>query len=444
MCNMRKTTGIIFLLPALLHAGVSITIYNDNLALVREQRHVTFKKGVQEYEFQDVAARLDPTSVYFKSLSDPDGLYLLEQNYEYDLVGTRRLLEKYIGRRIVVTVKQGGALNGRLLSAQDNDIIIQSGENEINAVKADAVEAVHFTELPENLITQPTLVWLLDCKKASEHETEISYLTEGVQWHAEYIAVANAADTELELSGWVSIRNQSGASYKDADIKLVAGDVHRAAPERRRHMVGKAAVLEASAPFEEKAFFEYHLYSLQRTASLLDRQMKQLSLFEPATVGVNKIYTFDGARTGKVRVNMEFTNSKKAGLGMALPRGKIRVYKRDTDAHQEFIGEDRIDHTPRDEKIKIYLGNAFDIVGERVVKKVEKMGKDARQSTIEIKLRNHKSRPVTVRVIEHHHGDWQFIGPTPPVLEKNARQVVFKVDVPADGEKIFEYTVMNN
>ncbi|MBN1999308.1 DUF4139 domain-containing protein [candidate division KSB1 bacterium] len=442
---MKNVIILLFIFTSALHAGVSITIYNNNLALVREKRTVELKKGIQEYEFADVAARLDPTSVYFKSLTDPDALFLLEQNYEYDLVGTQRLLEKYIGQYIVVTVKQGAALSGRLLSAQDNDVIIQTKDNEVKAVKADAVEAVFFPELPEGLITRPTLVWLLDCKKAAKHETEISYLTEGIQWHAEYVAVVNTADTEVELGGWVSLQNQSGASYKQAQIKLVAGDVHRAEPDRRPPpMLGKTEVLALSSPFEEKAFFEYHLYTLQRPASLLDRQIKQLSLFEPATVKVDKIYTFDGMWYGKVRVNLEFINSKTAGLGLPLPKGKIRVYKRDKDGSQEFVGEDNIDHTPKDEKVKVYLGNAFDIVGERTVLQVKERGKNARETTVEIKLRNHKSVPVTVQVIEHQRGDWQFVGPTPPVLKKDNQTVIFKIDVPADGEKSFEFTVMNN
>ncbi len=424
---------------------VSVTIYNDNLALVREVRAIQFEKGTQEYKFVDVAAQIDPTSVHFKSLTDPNGIVLLEQNYEYDLVGTDRLLQKYIEQELIATIEEGGAVSGTLLSSSGGDIIVQLENNQIQALKAEAVQSILFPSLPEGLISQPTLVWLVNAQKGGEHNSEISYLTSGIQWHAEYVAVVNEEDTQLDLAGWVSIENNSGTAYEDAKIKLVAGDVHRVREPRprpmRKEMYAMAAADEAQ--FEEKEFFEYHLYTLQRPATIKNRQIKQLSLFPSETADVDKIYTYDGEYNGKkVNVRLEFENSKENGLGMPLPRGKVRVYKSDSDGSQEFIGEDAIDHTPKDELVRLTMGSAFDIVGERIVKDVQQINKRSRQQTVEITLRNHKEEKIEVLVIEHLRGDWKFVGSTPKIHKKTANRVEFQVKVPADGETTFEYTVL--
>ncbi len=202
--------------------------------------------------------------------------------------------------------------------------------------------------------------------------------------------------------------------------------------------------VDAEAGFEEREFFEYHLYTLQRPATIRDKQVKQVSLFEPQRAQVDKVYSYDGARDGKkVKVTLEFDNKKENGLGMPLPKGKVRVYKNDKDGSQEFIGEDRIDHTPKDETVRLTMGNAFDVVGERIEKDTQKLSKRSTQQTIEITLRNHKKEPVNVTVIEHWWGDWQLVGPTPPVKKKTADRVEFTLAVPADGEKTFEYTVLS-
>jgi len=424
---------------------LAITIYNDNLALVREQRALDFEKGIKEYRFTNVAAQIDPTSVHFKSSAKGQKISLLEQNYEYDLVGTQRLLEKYIDQQIIALTTEGNSFSGTLLSAQSGDVIIQTNDNLVKVIKASSLQTIEFPSLPSGLITRPTLVWLLSCDKTGQYDTEISYLTKGISWHAEYVAVINDSDTELDLSGWVSVENKSGAGYENAKLKLVAGDVNIVKPEMppRTFLAKTAYADEAAAQFEEKAFFEYHLYTLQRPATIKDRQIKQLSLFPPAKAKVKKIFTYNGKRDKqKVRVNIELRNSKANGLGMPLPKGKIRVYKTDVDKSQEFIGEDLIDHTPKDEKLRVYLGNAFDIVGERIVKDVKKIGRRSRQETVGITLRNHKEEAVTVTVIENLWGDWEFVGPTPTILKKDAYKVEFKVVVPANGETAIEYTVL--
>lgn len=450
MTKLRIMYGIVFLLgtSSLVAAEpqVSVTIYNDDLALVREVRSIQLDEGVQEYKFVDVASRIDPTSVHFKSLTDPNSIVLLEQNYEYDLVGTERLLQKYIDQELTATIEEGGTVTGTLLSSTGGDIIVQLENGQIRALKSEAVQSVFFPSLPEGLITRPTLVWMLDSQKAGQHESEISYLTSGIQWHAEYVAVVNETDTQLDLGGWVSIENNSGTAYENSKIKLVAGDVHRVRqpqPRPMRNQVYAMSAAKETAQFEEREFFEYHLYTLQRPATIKNRQIKQLSLFSPQTAEVEKIYSYDGEYHGKkVNVRLEFKNSKENGLGMPLPRGKVRVYKRDSDDSQEFIGEDAIDHTPKDETLRLTMGSAFDIVGERTVKDVQQINKRSRQQTVEITLRNHKEQQVEVLVIEHLYGDWKFVGSTPPVHKKTADRVEFQVQVPADGENTFEYTVL--
>ncbi len=424
---------------------VGITIYNNDIALVRETRTIELQKGLQKFTYAEVAAHIEPTSVLFSSVSAPESIQLLEQNFEYDLVGSERLLEKYINQAIVAVTTEGNTFAGKLLNAQGGDVIIQSGKGPVKVVKASSLETIEFPALPEGLITRPALVWLLDCEKPGRHESEISYLTKGIQWHAEYVALTNPDDTELQLSGWVSINNKSGATYTDADLKLVAGDVHIVKPPRLPgiHYSMETARKKPAPQFEEKAFFEYHLYTLQRPATLKDRQIKQISLFPAAAIKIKKIYTFDGKRkNAKVKVTLEFTNDQKSGLGMPLPAGKIRVYKKDTDGSQVFIGEDKIDHTPRAEEVRVYVGDAFDIVGERTVKEVKELSRRSRRETVEISLRNHKDEDVTITVIERFWGDWEFVGRTPPIKKKDARKVEFEIAVPKDSEKVIEYTVL--
>lgn len=425
---------------------VAITVYNNNLALVKDRRIIDLKSGVNPLEFMDVAARIDPTSVHFKSITAPDQVAILEQNYEFDLVNTTKLLEKYVDQEITVITKES-AYMGTLLSGAQSQIMLREKSGTIRVINNDAILNLEFPKLPDGLITRPTLVWLLENKKPGKHETQVSYLTDGIKWHAEYIAVSLKNDTDLELSGWVSIDNRSGATYEDAKLKLVAGDVNRVQERALRPMakkidMGLAASL-AAPQFEEKEFFEYHLYTLQRSATVKDNQIKQISLFPSAETKVKKIFTYDSNYPDKVRVNLEFKNSKEAGLGMPLPEGKIRVYKEDeADKSLEFIGEDKIKHTPKDEKVRIYLGNAFDIVGERIQTDQRQLGNRSREQSYEIKLRNHKKEAVQVVVVEHAWGDWEIRQSSRKYNKKDASTIEFTVDVPKDGEAVVTYTIV--
>ncbi|MFQ5636483.1 MAG: DUF4139 domain-containing protein [bacterium] len=425
---------------------VSLTVYNDNLALVREVRTIALKKGVSDVRFQDVASRIDPTSVYFSSLTAPEKVMILEQNYEYDLVNSEKILQKYLDQKINITAKEGKFYSGTLLSAASHDIILQEEDGKIKIVNRGSVETMDFPKLPDGLITRPTLVWSLDCQKSGDHKIEVGYLTSGIQWHAEYVGVTNKEDSKLDLGAWVSIDNKSGATYENAKLKVVAGDVHRArAPVRPLSLARRTLAESAPDHFEEKAFFEYHLYTLQRRTTVTNHQVKQISLIENTEVAVAKKYAFDGARDGRrVRVNLEFENKKRVGLGIPLPAGKIRIYKEDDDKSLIFIGEDFIEHTPKDEKVRIYVGNAFDIVGERTQKDRRSVGKNSWEETWEIKLRNHKDAAVAVAVVERLNFDWEIGRTSHEYQKKNATTIEFSVEIPQDGEGVVEYVVRYN
>jgi hypothetical protein len=425
---------------------VSITVYNQNRAVVRDVRPLALKPGVATVSFRDVAARIDPTTVHFRPVTDPDKLQVLEQNFEYDLAGSQSILDKYVDQDIRVLMDKGQQIQGRLLNAGGDIVIEDAVSGEVKIIRRETVQSFEFPKLPEGLITRPTLVWLVDNRGADKQDVEVSYMTDGVNWHAEYVAVSSPDDKSLDLSGWVSIENQSGITYPNAKLKLVAGDVNVIRPKRlmRSGMAEEsdAMALAAAPQFEEKSFFEYHMYTLTRSSTLRNNQTKQISLFPPAVAKTEKLYVYDGSQDAvKINVRLECKNSKADGLGLPLPKGKVRVYKKDSDGSLEFIGEDEIDHTPADEKIRLSLGNAFDISGERVQKETKKTGNRSRQDLFEIRLRNHKKDAVQITVVEHFWGDWKIEPATHPFVKKDAGTAEFKVPVTADGESVLTFTV---
>jgi hypothetical protein len=424
---------------------ISLTVYNQNRALVRDIRSLDLAAGTCTVSFTDVAAAMDPTSVHFKSATAPDKLAVLEQNYEYDLVGSQKLLEKYVDQDIRLVTDKGEIMPGKLLSASGEDVVIQDEKGGIRVVKGKSIQNFDFPKLPEGLITRPTLVWQVDNAGPKKQDVEVSYLTGGVNWHAEYVAVTDAQDKQLDVSGWVSVENQSGASFRNAKLKLVAGDVNVVQERAAGGFMEDRAVLKAAAApqFEEKSFFEYHMYTLQRRTTVKNNETKQVALFPPSRTTAQKLFLYDGASYGdKVRVQIEFKNAKKEGLGMPLPKGKVRVYKQDTDGSLEFIGEDAIDHTPADEKVRLYLGNAFDLTGERVQKATRKVSNRSREEDYEIKLRNHKKEAVEIVVSEKFWGDWNMTKQSAPSVKKDSRTAEFKIPVQPNAEAVLQYTVL--
>lgn len=421
----------------------ALTVYNNDLALVKETGSMRFESGRQTVSITDVASMIDPTSVSFKA--DDESVEIIEQNYRYDLVNSGKILERYVDNDISVWLEGDEYIQGKLLSAS-GDLVIQKQNGSIAVIGSDPIQRIEFPELPDGLITRPTLIWEMYSKREVETPTEVSYLTSGVSWHAEYTAVVNEDETALDLSAWVSIDNKSGATYKDAKLKLVAGDVQRVQPEQMpAPRMAKTMMMDAEAGFggfEERGFFAYHLYELQEETTIRDKEMKQISLFDPATTPAKRYHVFEGWRNTKdVAVKVEFTNSDKHDLGIPLPAGKVRMYKRDKDGSLEFVGEDRIDHTPKNEKVKLTVGNAFDLVGERQVMDTRRVTDRVREETVEIKLRNRSEKDVEITAQERLWGDWEIIRKSHDFEKKNATTAEFTVKVPADGETIITYTV---
>ncbi len=441
--------SLFVVLPLLLAAtvladDVAITVYNQNLALVKEGRTLDFKQGVNTLSLTDVASSIDPTSVHFKLRQGGNEIELLEQNYQYDLVSADKILQKYLGNMIDVIMKNGEVLSGKFLSSSSGYLVLQLKDSSIRMINAEEMLSVTAPSLPEGLIVIPTLQWLVASDITGSRDVEVSYLTGNINWHAEYIAQLDEKDEHVRLSGWVSLDNRSGKTYKDAKLKLVAGDIHLA-PERRQVMgfaedYGRAPMAKAAAGFEEKSFFEYHLYTLGRPTTVGNNETKQVSLFDPADSPAKKTYHY---RSGgqDVEVKISFKNSKEDGLGMPLPAGKVRLTKLDSDGSEEFLGEDRIDHTPKDEEVKLKVGNAFDIVGETNVIDSKRITDRVREITTEVKLRNHKEEKVTVLVGASLGRDWQVLESSFEYTKKNAYEIEFTVPVAKDGEAVLRYRV---
>lgn len=446
---MKTISGLIIILLAagLATAGdVSITVYNNGNALVHEFRDIEVKTGVFEYDFISIPDKIDPTSVHFNA----PGMDILEQNYEFDIASPQKILEKMAGQRIHIFFDDGTLVDGILQPAAGQDIIVKDSKNGIKIVRLNKAVHYDFMGMPEGFVDVPTLKWLLNSKVSGTKKAEISYLTGGLDWHAEYVAVAGGK--ELGFTGWVSIDNRSGHTFAEAKLKLMAGEVHMV--EDRRRFDGRGAVnlmsaeADMSKGFEEKSFFEYHLYTLQRPSTVRNNQIKQITLFPEAQVKYDKEYIFDARRGNKkIGVYLVFKNSKSAGLGIALPAGKVRVYQRDDDGSQEFIGEDMVEHTPRDEKVRLKIGNAFDIIGERKMTDSRQLGRYAHEEDIEVSLRNHKDEAVTVQVKERFYGNWEILKSTHKYEKLDAYTVEFKVDLPVhkeDQETLVKYTIRYN
>jgi len=436
--------------------SVNITVYNDGQGLVRDVRTLAVPSGPFTLAWRDVASSINTQSVSFVDLTDSDAINILEQNYQYDLIDRNKLLQKYLGKRVQVQLWE--EVNGvrpikeATLLAYD---VVEIGGKIYPGIPGQLI----LPELPGGLISVPTLEWLLEGLHAGEHQVAMSYLTSGMAWQADYVAVINDKDTALDLNGWTTITNNSGTTYNNATLKLIAGDVNRVTPEGmpmpEMMMSGAMNMAEAPAPaFEEKAFFEYHLYTLGRPATLKNNEQKQIALLDAVGVPANKKFVFEpqgdywywnpnDSQKVDIQVKMEFRNAKEQNLGMPLPKGIVRVYKADTDGTLQFVGEDRIDHTPKDENLRLFLGNAFDIVGERVVNNRRKITDNIWEYDITVKLRNHKTETVTVSVIDHvSWGDWSVTKHVGGDYKKqDASTLEFSVKAAPDVEQVLTYTI---
>ncbi|MSP38516.1 MAG: DUF4139 domain-containing protein [Deltaproteobacteria bacterium] len=432
--------------------SVAVTVYNSDIGLIKDIRRLTLPSGLTELRFGEVAAKIMPQTVHIKSLSPTNPIHVLEQNYEYDLLTPRKLLDKFVGKEIMV-LKDGAEVPITILSTNDG-LVYKLG----NRIFTGQPNNLIFPSIPSSLIAQPTLLWSLENRNVNAQKVEATYLTRGLNWKADYVAVLDSKDKLLDLSGWVTLDNQSGATYQNARLKLVAGDLNRVIEDyRARDAVGGrmelASKVASPAPFAEQSFFEYHLYSLQRPTTIKNQQTKQVSLLSAERIAVSKRYIFTGSPQyfhsrfagvlpkQKVGVFVELANKKENNLGMPLPMGTLRIYKADSDGSLQFIGEDRIDHTPKDELIKIKMGNAFDVVAERKQTDWRKIADNIYEAAFEISLRNHKDEPVTVSVIEPMLRDWDLLTSSHTHKKVEAFTAQFEIPVAKDGETKLTYRV---
>jgi hypothetical protein len=441
--------------------NVAITVYNSNIGLVKDTRVLRLPRGTSQLRFMDVAQQINPATVHIKSLTAPNGLAVVEQSYEYDLLNPSKLLDKYVGREVTLVLRTLENNSEKLiptratLLSNNNGQVWQIG-NQIVINPTNIVET-RFDQLPADLIAKPTLVWTLTNNAAEAHTVEASYLTNGIGWRSDYVVVVNKDDTKADLNGWVTINNNSGTTYKNAELKLVAGDVNRVRDEVQQYAMktARAEAAPAAAPqFQEQTFFEYHLYTLQRPATLKNNETKQINLLSAANFNVTKELVVNGQQfyyqgynnpgepiREKVGVYVEFKNAKENGLGLPLPAGIVRVYKADADGAQQFIGENRIDHTPKDERVKIKLGDAFDVVAERKQTDFKTISRRVFEYGYEIRIRNHKEAAVNVIVNEPIGGDWEMLSSSFPAEKTAAFAARFNVPVAKDGEAVLSYRV---
>ncbi len=446
-------------------SAVALTVYNKGTALVQDRRRFDLSQGLNQISFADVAASIDPTSVLIKPLTHPGRTSILEQNYEFDLVGGSALLEKYLDQQILVVTKDGKEYRGKLLSGR-GDLVLQEGGGKVTVIKLDNVQEFSFPELPQGLITKPTLVWLLRAAQSGPEDLEVTYLTGGLTWQSDYVLLLSAAEDEVDLDGWVTLTNTSGASFIDAQLKLIAGDLQRtsdpALATQDLYLEGRPAATEA--PIDQREFFEYHLYEVPRPVSVGNNETKQIEFVSTADVPAEKFFVYDGlqCRSGywycyassypqtdpsygvasnpKVMVMVEFdTDDVEADL----PRGRVRVYQEDIDGAALLIGEDTIDHTPKGENLRLYVGDAFDIVGERVRTDFRRPTDKRMEEEYAITLRNHKDEAVEVRVVEHlsRWTEWRIFSSNADYTKLDTSTIEFRVRIPANGETQVSYGV---
>lgn len=440
---MRKITLTMVLLLLISGLGIGQTgadkeialiIYSNDLAVVNEIRTLELSQGSGIIKVHEISTRIIPTSIHLEALGGE--VAILEQSYEYEPISTESILRKFIGQEIEVR-EQGASYRGTLLST-DGGIILQDRFGEIQVIKEPT--GFNFPFLPE-LTPEPTLAWLVQSELEGEQRVSLSYLTTGFSWNARYTAVLEEYEDEMDLSSWVSISNNSGLTYEGVKLDLVAGEIHRAA-EGRMLPFAKAE-MELAAPaeqFEGEAAFEYHLYTLKRPATLEDGEVKQLSFIAADGVNLERIYTYEGQVREGVQVRVEFVNSEENGLGGALPAGIVQFYER-REGSLLFIGEDRISHTAKDELASLWLGTAFDLIGERMQTERRRIGDRKYQDSFEITLRNHKEKGVTIKVIEHLQGDWTILAAEPDYTKVDVNTIEFNVPLEAGGEAKVNYTV---
>lgn len=445
--------------------GVSLTVYNTGSALVQDRRTFALNAGQTVLNFTDVAATIDPTSVSFVSLTDPSGTFVLEQNYVYDLVNSQALLDRYLDQTIEYTAKDGTVYTGQLLSGRNGDIILREASGEVRVVSLAEARDIKFPALPDGLITRPTLRWLIESATGGEQQVELTYLANGLTWTSDYTILLATNNRRLDLNGWITLTNTSGTTFTDAQLKLVAGDVNRITQVMARGDMAMEVMppMAMAAPtVEQRDFSEYKLYEIPRPVTVGNNETKQVQFVASTGVTANTFYVYDSSpayysfgylmddryygQTGVTTVGtyLEFTTGDDGGVGAALPAGRVRVYQQDIDGSALLIGENTINHTAKGETIQMYLGNAFDLVGERVQTNYNAIAGNVLEESYEITLRNRKeNESVEIRIPERlfRWTNWQITQSSIPFIQLDSNTIEFRVTVPAGGEVKLTYTV---
>ena len=438
---------------------LSVTVYNSNIALVRDVRSLSIAQGTSDLHFMDIAATVNPATVHFRSLTEPSRVSVLEQNYEYDLLEPDKLLRKYVGRDVtLIRLRQDQnstreeVVKARLLSYNNGPVWQIDGEI-VTGLHADHIR---FPELPGNLYSRPTLIWTLENAGAARHRVEASYLAGQLAWNADYVLTVARDDKTADLDGWVTLKNGSGTAFRNASLQLVAGDLNRVRQELDRLMTRDEATAARAAapPMSQEAFSDYHLYTVGRKTTINNNETKQVSMLGATRFPVQKRYVVDGRAfyyrnaqhpgapiKDTVQVFYQFKNDAPAGLGMPMPSGVIRVYQSDSKGGVQFVGEDRINHTPKDETLNLKIGNAFDVVCERKQTDFEKIASNVYEVEYEVTLRNHKTTPITVEVNEPIGGTWRMLQASHKWTKTEAWAAQFIAPVAVDGTAVVRYRV---
>ncbi len=463
-------TTLLAVSALLVEGSTEITVYNQGLGFVKDIRLVDVKAGQQSLIVEDVAQLIDATSVGFRCLNNPGSISILEQNYQYDLISPMAILQKSIGKKIRFTRSIGNSkevIEGVLISSPTsvvntgsgseysyNDLVIRANDGQIILSPQGEIDVM---EVPDGLISRPSLVWQIDSAKAQQAKMELSYLTKGMSWTANYVLTLGDAGTG-DIQGWVTLNNQSGLTFNDAKLKLLAGDVNVVQDEDKGRAQGRATKPKKMNPdptisgFTEESLFEYHLYTLQRPASVRNKESKQLSLLAGANIPIKKIIAFDSYAdpandSGDSQqdldssVMVKFRNDEKSHLGMPVPAGKVRLYQRDTGGSLQFLGENEIQHTPRDEKISLTVGKSFDVKASHKKTSYTKLSKRSSRSSYSIEVRNRKKVGETVYVYEHQSGDWKVTDKSDPYIKEDSNTMIFEVKLKAGEVKTVKYTV---
>jgi len=414
-----------------------LTIYSQDIALVRETRQVDFQEGINLVNITDIASRIDPSSVIFEDTESP-GTYILEQRFNNDDSNVSRLLERHQGKEITVTDEEGNSYTGILIGHENDKIVLNTSGNIITFMSASKIE---FQDIGD-IIIGPTLTWQIYSPEAGTRPILTSYLTEGINWKANYIVKLADNETQASIDGWATIDNQAGVSFNDARVKLVAGDVRRVSgQDYPEYVTDEAAGDQAPEQLVQGSLFEYHTYTLNRTTTLSNGESKQISLLSEYGVPVEKEYIFDSNTGERIKVVMSTENTDSSGLGMPLPGGIVSAYAEDSEGTLQFVGEDEIDHTPIGEEVRIFVGYAFDITGEKTQTDYQSLGESAERRSYSINLTNQKAEDVNVTVVENIYGDWEIMNSSQNYTKVDAFTAEFDVRVPANGEESVTYTV---